>query len=140
MQAGLSWAFIDARWEAYVNAFDRFDVEKVAAYGEDDVERLMHTDDVIHSKAKIRGTIRNARTLLDLEREFGSIRAYQDSFLTYDVARKDTKKRLAYMGDLNTYYWFFRTGVRVPDLEDWMRGQERDHPRMREMVAGSVPR
>jgi hypothetical protein len=39
------------------------------------------------------------------------------------------------MGDLNTYYWLFRTGAPVPDVEDWMRGQDRDHPRIRELVA-----
>jgi len=134
MQAGLSWAFIGARWDAYVNAFDRFDAGKVAAYGEDDVDRLMHTNDVIHSRAKIRGTIRNARALLDLEREHGSVRAYQTSFEDYASARADVAKRFAYMGDLNTYYWFFRTGAPVPDVEDWMKAQERDHPRIREMV------
>jgi hypothetical protein len=135
MQAGLSWAFIDARWDGYVTAFEGFDVAKVAAYGNTDVDRLMRTDGVIHSKAKIEGTIRNARALLELEREHGSIRAYQTSFADYDAARKDAQKRFAYMGDLNTYYWFFRTGAPVPDVEDWMKRQERDHPRIREMVA-----
>lgn len=134
MQAGLSWDFIDERWDDYVKAFEGFEIEKVGAYGEIEVDRLMRTDGVIHSKAKIEGTIRNARVLLQLAREHGSIRAYQTSFADYDAARKDTKKRFAYMGDLNTYYWFFRSGAPVPDLEEWMKGQERDHPRMREMV------
>ena len=134
MQAGLSWAFIDARWDSYVGAFDGFDVATVAAYGDMDVDRLMHTDGIIHSKSKIDGTIKNARVLIELEREFGSIAAYQASFADYDAARKDAKKRFAFMGDLNTYYWRFRTRASVPDLEDWMKTQERDHPRMREMV------
>jgi len=134
MQAGLSWAFIDARWEEY-RAFEQFDVRTVAAYGDADVDRLMHDDGIIHSRPKIEGTIRNARTLIELEREFGSIRAYQTSFADYDAIRKDTKKRFAFLGDLSTYYWLFRTGAPVPDLEEWMKTQERDHPRMREMVA-----
>jgi 3-methyladenine DNA glycosylase Tag len=134
MQAGMSWAFIESRWDAYLAAFENFEVTKVAAYGEMDVDRLMNADGIIHSKAKIEGTIRNARALLELEREFGSIRAYQTSFADYDAARKDAKKRFAFMGDLNVYYWRFRTGALVPDLEDWMKAQDRDHPRMREMV------
>jgi hypothetical protein len=134
MQAGLSWAFIDARWDDYVRAFDGFDVARVAAYGEADIERLMQADGVIRSRSKIEGTVRNARTLLDLEREFGSVRAYQTSFDGYDAIRRDTKARFAYLGDLSTYYWLFRTGAPVPDLEDWMQSQDRDHPRMREMV------
>ncbi len=136
-QAGLSWAFIDARWERYVAAFDGFDVAKVAAYDETHVARLMQAADVIHSRGKIEGTVRNARALLEIEREHGSIFAYQTSFADYDSARRDTKQRFAYMGDLNTYYWLFRTGAAVPDVEEWMKGQERDHPRMREMVVAA---
>jgi hypothetical protein len=134
MQAGLSWAMIDAHWDEYRAAYDDFAIAKVAAYGEPDVERIMHASGVIHSRAKIEGTIRNARTLVELEREFGSIRAYQTSFADYDTLRKDTKKRFAYLGDLNTYYWLFLTGAPVPPFDDWLKGQERDHPRMREMV------
>ncbi len=140
MQAGLSWAFIDARWDDYVRAFEDFDVARVAAYGELDVERLMQADGIIRSRSKIEGTIRNARALLEIEREFGSVRAYQTSFADYDAMRRDTKTRFAYLGDLSTYYWLFRTGAAVPDLEEWMQTQDRDHPRMREMVTLSRAR
>ncbi len=133
-QAGLSWAFIDARWERYVAEFDGFDVAAVAAYDDAAIERLMQAAEIIHSHAKIEGTIRNARVLLALEREHGSIRAYQTSFASYDAARRDVQKRFAYMGDMNTYYWLFRTGVPVPDVETWMSNQNVDHPRVREMV------
>jgi methyladenine glycosylase len=134
MQAGMSWAFIDSRWDDYVTAFENFDVHKVAAYADTDVDRLMNADGIIHSKSKIEGTIKNARALIEVEREFGSIRAYQDSFADYGAIRKDTKTRFAFVGDLSTYYWLFRTGAATPDLEEWMKSQERDHPRMREMV------
>ena len=130
----MSWAFIEARWPDYLRAFEGFDAATVAAYGESDVERLMNETGIIHSRAKIEGTIRNARVLLELEREHGTIGAYQRSFGDYDAARRDANTRFAFMGDLNTYYWRFRTGAPVPDLEEWMQRQERDHPRMREMV------
>jgi 3-methyladenine DNA glycosylase Tag len=136
-QAGMSWAFIHARWERYVAEFDGFDVEKIAAYDDVAIARLMEADGIIHSRAKIEGTIRNAQTLIALEREFGSVRAYQTAFATYDALRRDAQKRFAYMGDLNTYYWLFRTGAPVPDIEDWMNAQTVDHPRMREMVTRS---
>jgi 3-methyladenine DNA glycosylase Tag len=138
MQAGMSWAFTDARWDAYVAAFDGFDVHRVAAYGQSDVDRLMQAPDVIHSRARIEGTIRNARVLIDLEREHGSIRSYQTCFTGYDAIRRDAKKRFAFMGDMNTYYWLFLTGAAVPDVEEWMKTQERDHPRIREMVRAAA--
>ena len=133
-QAGLSWAFIDARWERYIAEFDAFDVAKVAAYDEAAVTRLLQAADIVHSRAKIEGTIHNARALLAIEREFASVRAYQLSFAMYDALRRDTAKRFAYLGDMNTYYSLFRTGAPVPDLERWMKTQSADHPRMREMV------
>ena len=133
----MSWAFIEARWNDYLTAFEAFDVASVAAYGDLDVDRLMNAPGIIRSKSKIEGTIRNARVLLDLEREYGSISAYQSSFPDYDAVRRDTKARFAFLGDLSTYYWLFRTGAPVPDLEEWMKGQDRDHPRMREMVAAT---
>ena len=133
-QAGLSWAFIDARWERYVAEFDGFDAEKVAAYDDAAVARLMQAADIVHSRAKIEGTIHNARALLEIEGEFGSIRAYQTLFATYDALRRDTAKRFAYLGDMNTYYWLFRTGAPVPNIDAWMKTQNTDHPRIREMV------
>ncbi|MDQ6924775.1 MAG: DNA-3-methyladenine glycosylase I [Candidatus Eremiobacteraeota bacterium] len=136
----MSWAFIDARWERYVAEFDGFDIAKVAAYDDAAVERLMQAAGIIHSRAKIEGTIRNAGTLLEVEREFGSIRAYQTSFASYDALRRDSAKRFAYLGDMNTFYWLFRTGAPVPDVEEWMRLQPADHPRIREMVAAATPK
>jgi 3-methyladenine DNA glycosylase Tag len=94
----------------------------------------MQATDIVHSRAKIDGTIRNARALINVEREFGSIRAYQTSFPSYDALRRDTSKRFAYLGDMNTYYWLFRTGATIPAVETWMRTQAVDHPRIREMV------
>lgn len=135
----MSWSFIDARWENYVAAFEGFDVEKVAAYGDIEVDRLMNTAGIIHSKARIEATIRNARALIELEREYGSIRNYQASFADYSAACTDAKQRFAFMGDLNTYYWRFLTSAPVPELDEWMEGQERDHPRLREMVQASPP-
>ena len=130
----MSWAFIDARWDRYVAEFDGFDVATVAAYDDVAIARLMEAADIIHSRTKIEGTIRNARTLIAVEREFGTIRAYQTSFPSYDALRRDTAKRFAYLGDMNTYYWLFRTAAPVPDVDAWMNTQAVDHPRIREMV------
>jgi hypothetical protein len=133
-QAGLSWAFIESRWAAFRPAFDNFSIALVALYGEGEVERLMATDGVVHSRAKIAGTIENARTLQALAAEYGDIAAYAHSFPAYAALYADAKKRFAYLGDLSCYYWLFRMGLPVPPFERWMEGQDRDHPRMREMV------
>jgi len=133
-QAGLSWAMIDGRWEAFRQAFDGFRVDIVAGYGEADVERIMETDGVVHARAKIAGTIANARALRALVAEYGSVDAYARSFADYDGLYADAKARFAFLGDLSCYYWLFRTGLAVPPFERWLERQDRDHPRMREMV------
>jgi 3-methyladenine DNA glycosylase Tag len=133
-QAGLNWAIITARWPAFRAAFDAFAVDRVAAYGEADVERIMEADGVVHSRGKITGTIANARALKSIVAEFGSIHAYASRFPSYDVLFADAHARFSYLGDLSCYYWLFRTGEAVPRFEQWMERQERDHPRMREMV------
>ena len=133
-QAGLSWAIISAHWDAYRAAFAEFAVARVAAFGEDDVARIMATDGVVHSAAKIAGTIANARALTSIVSEFGTIHAYVAGFASYDALFADAHGRFAYVGDLSCYYWLFRTGEPVPRFERWMERQPRDHPRMREMV------
>ena len=133
-QAGLSWASIEARWEAFRRAFDDFRVEIVAGYGEADVERIMETDGVVHARAKIAGTIANARALRAIVAEHGSVTAYLQRFADYDACYADAKARFAFLGDLSCYYWLFRTGHAVPPFERWLERQDRDHPRMREMV------
>jgi hypothetical protein len=133
-QAGLSWALIEARWPAFRAAFDGFALASVAAYGEFDVERIMAADGVIHSHKKIVGTIANARALHELVAQHGDVATYVRTFADYAALYADAKKRFAFLGDLSCYYWLFRTGLPVPPFERWMERQDRDHPRMREMV------
>ncbi len=136
-QAGLSWSMLDAKWELFRQAFDGFAVAAVAAYDERDVTRILAAPGLIRSRKKVEATIRNARALLELEREYGSVSAYQTS-AEYSTIRRDAAKRFAYVGDTALYYWLFRSGAPVPPFETWMRGQPRDHPRMREMVASAT--
>ncbi len=133
-QAGLSWAIIASRWPAFRSAFEGFAVGRVAAYGDEDLARLMVADGLIHSAKKITGTFANARALLDIERTFGTVAAYAAGFERYDALLDDARARFAFLGDLSCYYWLFRTAQRVPLFEHWICGQATDHPRMREMV------
>ncbi|MDR1566457.1 MAG: DNA-3-methyladenine glycosylase I [Treponema sp.] len=60
-QAGLSWLTILKRRQGYREAFDGFDAEKIAAYGEKDIARLMQDSRIIRNRLKIRSAIGNAR-------------------------------------------------------------------------------
>jgi DNA-3-methyladenine glycosylase I len=66
-QAGLAWITILRKREAFRAAFEGFAPERVARYGEADVERLMADAGIVRSRAKIVATIRGARAYLDLQ-------------------------------------------------------------------------
>jgi 3-methyladenine DNA glycosylase Tag len=136
-QAGVSWAQIDNKWDVYCAAFDQFDPEKVANYGAKDIDRIMETPGVIHSKKKIDGTIYNARVLLELDKEYTAFSKYLNSKKGYDELSKDLKKRFKYLGDVSIYYFLFRVSEPVPQFEKWIKTVEGEHPRIKEMVEHS---
>ncbi len=70
-QSGLSWLTILRKREAFRSAFAGFDPELVAAFGPDDVERLLGDAGIVRNRQKIEATIANARALLAL-RESGT--------------------------------------------------------------------
>ncbi|HEX5368548.1 MAG TPA: DNA-3-methyladenine glycosylase I [Dehalococcoidia bacterium] len=72
-QAGLSWETILRRREGYRRAFEGFDIARIAAFGDDDIARLLGDSGIIRNRAKIVATIGNARTLLELQRAGTSI-------------------------------------------------------------------
>ena len=75
-QAGLSWSTILNKRDNYRRAFDGFDFEKIARYGETDVARLLGDAGIVRNRAKIEATIGNAGALLAVREEFGSFDAY----------------------------------------------------------------
>ena len=65
-QSGLSWLTILRKRPGFRRAFDDFDMDKVAAYGPADVERLLADASIVRNRRKIDATIANARASLDL--------------------------------------------------------------------------
>jgi len=72
-QSGLSWYTILSKRENFREAFHGFDIEKVAAMGEADVERQVQNAGIIRHRGKIKSTINNARRAIDLIEEKGSL-------------------------------------------------------------------
>lgn len=75
-QAGLSWLTILNKREAFRNAFAHFDAEQLRDFGPSDVQRLMGDAGIVRHAGKIASTLNNARRVLELRREFGSLGAY----------------------------------------------------------------
>ena len=75
-QSGLSWLTILRKRESFRRAFEGFDFERVAGFGERDVERLLADASIVRHRGKIEATINNARRAVELVEAEGSLAAY----------------------------------------------------------------
>lgn len=118
-QSGLSWLTILNKREGFRAAFAGFDAEKVAAFGAADVDRLVQDAAIVRHRGKIESTINNARRLLELRGEFGSLAHYVWRFepaaherparMTAEAARQltQTAASVALSKDLKKRGWSF---------------------------------
>ncbi len=78
-QAGLSWTTILNKKDNFHRAYDGFDIDRVAAYGETDSARLLADAGIIRNRRKIAAAIENARRLVQIRQEHGSFAAWLDA-------------------------------------------------------------
>ena len=119
-RSGFSWKVVEDKWPNFKAAFDGFDVKKVAAYDERDVDRLLADAGIVRNGRKIEATIHNARAMLELVEGFGSFKKYLRSMdkQAYEVTAKDMKGRFSYLGKTGTYTFLWGVGEEVPEWED----------------------
>ena len=128
-QAGLAWITVLKKREAFREAFDNFDVQKVAEYNQDKIDSLMQNAGIIRSRNKILAAINNAKIFMDIQQEFGSFSRYIWSFTENKVIKnktdkipvktdlsdkisKDLKKRgMKYVGSVIVYSYLQAIGV-----------------------------
>lgn len=77
-QAGLSWTLILKKQQNFRQAYDQFNIAKVAAYGEQDKVRLLNDAGIVRNKLKINAAIYNAQQILRLQQEYGSFKNWLD--------------------------------------------------------------
>jgi DNA-3-methyladenine glycosylase I len=80
-QAGLSWSTILHKRENYRRAFEGFDAERVARYGDRDVERLLADAGIVRNRLKVTAAIDNARAVLAVREETGSLAEFLWEFV-----------------------------------------------------------
>ncbi|MGQ4879141.1 DNA-3-methyladenine glycosylase I [Billgrantia sp. LNSP4103-1] len=77
-QAGLSWLTVLKKREAFRLAYDNFDIDRVAAYGEADLMRLLGDAGIIRNRLKVEAAIHNAGVIQALREEYGSFAGWLD--------------------------------------------------------------
>jgi 3-methyladenine DNA glycosylase Tag len=70
--AGFAWKVIEAKWDNFEAAFDRFDPARCASMSEERFDALLKDTGIVRNAAKIRSVVANARFILDLAAEHGS--------------------------------------------------------------------
>ena len=132
MQCGLNWNMMIQKREIFRACFANFDFDKVSAYGEADIERIMGTEGMIRSRRKIEAVIHNAQCFQKIRAEFGSFSDYIWGFTKgeaylymghqkgniparnglSDRISADLKKRgLKYMGSVTVYSHLQACGI-----------------------------
>ncbi len=91
-QAGLSWITVLKKREAFREAFDNFDVKKVAKYNEQKISELLQNEKIIRSKGKISASVNNAEIFMEIQKEYGSFSNYIWSFTDGKVIKNKSDK------------------------------------------------
>lgn len=142
MQCGLNWNMMIQKREIFRTCFDGFDFEKVAAYQESDIQRILETKGMIRSRRKIEAVIHNAKCFQRIRNEFGTFSDYLWSFsngkiIQYighqkgmlpsknglsDTLSKDLKKRgFKYLGSITVYSHLQACGIINDHVETCFR-------------------
>ena len=144
-QAGLSWAIVLKKREAFREVFAGFDPKVIIGFSEADVAKLMQDSRIIRNRKKIEAVIRNARAFIEIQKEFGSFSQYIWGFVggtpvinrfeklseipsktaLSDLISTDLKKRgFAFMGSTVIYAHMQATGMVNDHLVDCYRHKE----------------
>ncbi len=99
-QAGLSWITILKKADNFRRAYDDFDVDKIAAYGERDVTRLLSDAGIIRNRLKVNAAIENAKRIQAERGEYHSFKSWLDAHrsLTLDGWTKLFKQTFVFTG------------------------------------------
>ncbi len=144
-QAGLSWSTILNKRQAYIQAFDNFEPAKVASYDDAKVQALLANPGIVRNRLKIQAAIKNARSFLEVQDQFGSFDTYiwqfvdgkplQNSWKSLqeipattqesDAMSKELKKRgFTFVGSTICYAFMQAIGMVNDHVVDCFRWQE----------------
>lgn len=128
--AGLNWRVIDKKWANFRRAFQGFSPAKVAKMSESQVLALTKDSGIVRNERKIRATVENAKVVVELEREFGSVSQFIESFGKKEEAlQKDLQARFHHIGPSTARTFLWMVGYPLtPTKEEraWMKGRHGD--------------
>ena len=116
--AGLNWRVMRSKWPNFTKAFKKFDVAKVAKFGEADIDRLLADASIVRNGKKIVGTIANAREIRAIAKEHSGMTAWLRGYRgDGDELIKAVKKRFHHIGETTSR--MFLTAVGAIEYQTW---------------------
>ena len=125
-QAGLSWECVLNKREAFRQAFDGFDIDKICAYDEDKIGELVENKGIIRNRLKIRAAVNNSIIFRDIQKQYGSFSGYLKVFTEgktfYEVGKTTSalsdaissdlqKKGMKFVGSTIIYSYLQAVGI-----------------------------
>jgi len=124
--AGLNWRMIEKKWPHFRKAFRDFSPEKVARLSERDIRALMQDSAIVRNEKKIRATVENAKTILDLAKEHGSVKGYIQGFGKREGKLLEALQyKFKHMGPATARVFLWSIGFPLTPNEEekrWMKG------------------
>ncbi len=118
-QAGLNWNVIEKKWPTTRKAFADFSVDKVAAFTEADVKRIMQDEGVVRNQGKIEAIICNAQEFARIRKEIGSFQRYLDGLdksHNYATVVKELTRRFKWLGASSATMFLYTVGEPIKHM------------------------
>lgn len=113
-QSGMSWKVVEAKWPGTREAFHNFDVRKVAALDDKDIDELTQDTRVIRNYRKLNAIVFNAQRMISLDDEYKGFKNYLRSQDDFDATLNNIRKDFKFMGPTGIYYFLYVVGEKVP--------------------------
>lgn len=125
-QAGLSWECVLNKREAFREAFDGFELEKICSYGIEKLQALRENPAIIRNKLKIQAAVTNAQVFRQIQQEWGSFSEYlwhwtegktvyeiglSSSPLSYSISKDMKKRGMKFVGSTTIYAYLQAVGI-----------------------------
>ena len=132
-QAGLSWECVLNKRDAFRNAYDNFNIDKVIEYNQEKINELINNKDIVRNKLKIKASINNSKIFKDIQNEYGSFSNYLKEFwdgniiyendkvtndLSDNISNDLEKKGMKFVGSVIIYSYLQAIGIINSHMDD----------------------
>lgn len=118
-QSGMSWKVVEAKWPGTREAFHNFDIKKVAALDEHNIDSLTQDTRVIRNYRKLNAVVFNAQQMIALDEQHNGFKNYLRSQIDFDATLTMIRKDFKFMGPTGVYYFLYVVGEDVPPHEEF---------------------